>query len=457
MGVSRRTAPTRPSSPRQHEALRVITGQTFEPSASMIPCPHGLACNGTSLYTVDFDRNRVDKHQLADHTLAGSVGAHSFNNSFRGPTDICVIGDSVYVADSGNSRVVVLSTDLTWRYSFGHRGRHTSGHHGRDGEMYAPWGLASTSDELFISNKDNSRIQVVALGATGLQFDRAGPGMQLVPGGRSVRKTQTSNVAKRRPGQHFARLPGALGLTAALHGGRASATFRLDCEPAEHMCMGVFPADLKLFADDIKSAEGKRCAVILSGWDANALVVADGETTAHNRAASMKWQRGDRIEVEVAYESDTEARVSIHCKGIACGRLLRDVPPCGLRFGVGLHGAGHGVTLVASSIEGGAGVHEPRRSFGGRGEAPGLFNSPTGVAIVRELLVVADSGNRRVQVLTQAGVPLQTLPLPLYRGLSSPGDHPPEGWIPPEISAGEAGEWCRWTFAVKPSCDVCRL
>ena len=49
------------------------------------------------------------------------------------------------------------------------------------------------------------------------------------------------------------------------------------------------------------------------------------------------------------------------------------------------------------------------RAFGGRGDAPGQFTHVWGVAVVRGLLVVSE--DRRLQVLTLKGVPLQVLKL----------------------------------------------
>ena len=49
------------------------------------------------------------------------------------------------------------------------------------------------------------------------------------------------------------------------------------------------------------------------------------------------------------------------------------------------------------------------RAFGGKGDAPGQFKYPWGVAIVRGLLVVSEQ--KRLQVLTPKGVPLQVLKL----------------------------------------------
>jgi hypothetical protein len=51
------------------------------------------------------------------------------------------------------------------------------------------------------------------------------------------------------------------------------------------------------------------------------------------------------------------------------------------------------------------------RRFGGKGDAPGQFEDPWGVACVRGLLVVSEYRGTRLQVLTPKGVPLQVLTL----------------------------------------------
>lgn len=43
---------------------------------------------------------------------------------------------------------------------------------------------------------------------------------------------------------------------------------------------------------------------------------------------------------------------------------------------------------------------------------PGEFRQPTGVALMRDLLFVAESAGQRVQVLTKSGEPLQVVPMP---------------------------------------------
>ena len=49
------------------------------------------------------------------------------------------------------------------------------------------------------------------------------------------------------------------------------------------------------------------------------------------------------------------------------------------------------------------------RMFGGKGDAPGQFKDPVGVACVRGRLVVSEAVGQRLQVLSTTGVPLQVI------------------------------------------------
>jgi hypothetical protein len=51
------------------------------------------------------------------------------------------------------------------------------------------------------------------------------------------------------------------------------------------------------------------------------------------------------------------------------------------------------------------------RTVGSKGDAPGCFEAPWGVAVFRGLLVVSEAGGNRVQVLSLDGLPLQVLQL----------------------------------------------
>ena len=48
-------------------------------------------------------------------------------------------------------------------------------------------------------------------------------------------------------------------------------------------------------------------------------------------------------------------------------------------------------------------------TFGCWGNQPGQFNLPAGIAIFRDMVVVSELAGKRVQLLTQRGVPLQVV------------------------------------------------
>ena len=82
--------------------------------------PYGVACDGTSLYVADTFNHRVQKLRLADCAHLGTVGNADCTKGggegqFADPSGMCVAGDTLYVCDSKNNRIVVLSIDLSWR------------------------------------------------------------------------------------------------------------------------------------------------------------------------------------------------------------------------------------------------------------------------------------------------------------------------------------------------------
>ena len=161
-----------------------------------------------------------------------------------------------------------------------------------------------------------------------------GPGLVLEDGGRGVRQTKdTSAFALASP---------------VLRSGTATATFKLDFE--DDIVVGLFPADQELDSA-INSADGKRCALwVGAGWGGCARVVCDGEQS--DAIDNIGLQPGDEVEVRVAFEDATTARVTFHTSSradlAALGRTLKGVPACGLRFGVGfMFYEGNSVTLVA--------------------------------------------------------------------------------------------------------------
>ena len=76
-------------------------------------------------------------------------GRGSGEGHFKAPSGLCVVEDTLYVCDKFNDRIVVLGTDLSWRYTFGSYGstdlswRYTFGREGSDGEFDWPMAVAA--------------------------------------------------------------------------------------------------------------------------------------------------------------------------------------------------------------------------------------------------------------------------------------------------------------------------
>ena len=130
----------------QGAAPRVIGSNGRLPG--QLQYPFGVACDNASLFVSDSDNNRVQKLRLADGAHLGTVGKAGClkgdgQGQFNWPTSLCVAAGQLYVCDSYNGRIVVLGTDLSWRYTFGRRG---SG----DGEFSVPTAVAAHGDELYV-------------------------------------------------------------------------------------------------------------------------------------------------------------------------------------------------------------------------------------------------------------------------------------------------------------------
>ena len=144
-------------------------------------CPQGIACDSTALYVADTFNHRVQKLRLADCAHLGTVGNADCTKGggegqFADPAGMCVAGDTLYVCDSKNNRIVVLSIDLSWRYTIGRQG---SG----EGEFNGPFDVASRDNELYVTDTRNNRIQVFTPDRHGrMRFARAFGGFGDAPG-----------------------------------------------------------------------------------------------------------------------------------------------------------------------------------------------------------------------------------------------------------------------------------
>jgi hypothetical protein len=120
------------------QAADVVVGQpdfatnTAGNGAQKMDEPHGVASDGTSLFVADMGNNRVlvfDPFPTASNPAAtGVLGQGNFTNvaindddqdgstgpttarTMRGPQGVTVVGNRLYVADTGNNRVLVFTS-----------------------------------------------------------------------------------------------------------------------------------------------------------------------------------------------------------------------------------------------------------------------------------------------------------------------------------------------------------
>jgi DNA-binding beta-propeller fold protein YncE len=161
-------------------AKRLI-GENCGTEPGEFDCPQGLACDGTALYVSDTSNNRVQKLRLTDGEVIGTVGKAGCSEGdgegqFYMPARLCVAGGALYTCDYLNHRIVVLGTDLSWRYTFGRQG---SG----DGEFDRPAAIAAHGGEIYVMDQCNHRAQVFAPDRDGrMRFARAFGGLGEAPG-----------------------------------------------------------------------------------------------------------------------------------------------------------------------------------------------------------------------------------------------------------------------------------
>lgn len=120
--------------------------------------PLGIALDRhNSLYVVDYGNHRLLKLDADGRVLKVVSEKELFDGKpFNGPYYIDINDElgRIYVDDRGNDRIVVLDLDLTYLFSFGHRGT-------GPGEFHFPHELDIAPDgRVFIADTYNKRIQI---------------------------------------------------------------------------------------------------------------------------------------------------------------------------------------------------------------------------------------------------------------------------------------------------------
>jgi tripartite motif-containing protein 71 len=158
--------------------------------------PEGIALGpGGAIFVADTGNDRVMKFSPGGH-FRKRLGKHgSYPGEYVQPWGIAVGGRSVFVADQGNYRIQRWTTGGRRRGAFGHFGR------GR-GELVTPYGLAATSggDRVYVT--DIIRHKVIVFSGTGKLLDEwggpgTGAGEFLKPAGVAVARDGSVFVADR--------------------------------------------------------------------------------------------------------------------------------------------------------------------------------------------------------------------------------------------------------------------
>ncbi len=129
----------------------------IRPGNSNLGIPYSLAVSTDRIYISDYKNNVVHLFDLQGRSLGvfGKKGDEQPGLELLGPTGLWVVDDgSLFIADSGNHRIVKVSARGDLQYSFGSSGQ-------EKGKLLHPVAIASTgsSGELFVLEKGNRRVQ----------------------------------------------------------------------------------------------------------------------------------------------------------------------------------------------------------------------------------------------------------------------------------------------------------
>lgn len=126
--------------------------------------PEGIATKDGLIYLTDANTSRIRVYQQKNpNGQSESFGDIGFGNGkFSEPTDIFVSNGRIYVADTGNNRIEVLSViNFTYLDSIG-RGK-------GDITLVRPQGVYVSNDRLYVADTGNSRVVVFTLSGDPLE------------------------------------------------------------------------------------------------------------------------------------------------------------------------------------------------------------------------------------------------------------------------------------------------
>lgn len=154
--------PRDPIAPLEPSLTVEGTAGTFGSGAGQFAFPNRTFRDGDLLFVLDRENNRIQVHHAETFALLSSFGtAGTSNGEFSQPLGLDGNGsvDELYVADSGNHRIQVLSYNptgaLTYQSQFGGTGTGA-------GQFNDPRDLAvGPAGNLYVADTDNHRIQIL--------------------------------------------------------------------------------------------------------------------------------------------------------------------------------------------------------------------------------------------------------------------------------------------------------
>ena len=139
--------------------------------------PIEIATSNEFIFVTDGEHNMIHKFSAKCGKHIKSAGRCGINmGEFKGPNGICLVEDQIYICDTGNHRIQVLSEHLQPVLSFGCKGR-------LPGEFNWPDNIAfeESTGHIFVTELKNNRIQCLTLNGEYIKFIGSEPGELIKP------------------------------------------------------------------------------------------------------------------------------------------------------------------------------------------------------------------------------------------------------------------------------------
>lgn len=121
---------------------KVLSFGSYGTGEAQFNHPCGVAVDKQNfMYVSDSKNNRIQKFDNEGHFVKEYSGNEVKNGALSQPMGITVGTEKIFVVDRGNGRIVVLSPELQYKYSFGSRGRSR-------GQFEDPWDVATDANGL---------------------------------------------------------------------------------------------------------------------------------------------------------------------------------------------------------------------------------------------------------------------------------------------------------------------